>query len=110
PSGRCRRHFMRAATEVKPARLKPSLEEQSLNHCTKAASQWMGQCTAYSTTGTKNLNDIWRLIPFENFVVTAGLTAEEIKSIMEEVYRTREPRALVGFEIEAEGRGANRRI
>jgi 2',3'-cyclic-nucleotide 2'-phosphodiesterase (5'-nucleotidase family) len=60
--------------------------------------------------GPKTVLDIWNLIPFENFVVTAALTADEIKAVMEEVYAGREPRGLVGFEIETEGSGAARRI
>jgi 5'-nucleotidase / UDP-sugar diphosphatase len=60
--------------------------------------------------GPKTLNGIWELIPFENYIVTAALTADEIKAVMEEVYASREPRALVGFEIQTEGTGAARRI
>ena len=60
--------------------------------------------------GPKTLNDIWNLIPFENYVVTAELTPEEIKTVMEEVYASREPRNLLGFEIETEGSGYERRI
>src|SRR5205807_541694 len=60
--------------------------------------------------GPKTVNDIWNLIPFENYVVTAELTPEEIKIVMEEVYASREPRNLLGFEIETEGAGYERRI
>ena len=60
--------------------------------------------------GPKTVDDMWDLIPFENFVVTAELTPEEIKTIMEEVYASREPRSLVGFEIQTEGAGSQRRI
>jgi 2',3'-cyclic-nucleotide 2'-phosphodiesterase/3'-nucleotidase len=60
--------------------------------------------------GPKTILDIWELIPFENFVVTAQLTPEEIKAVMEEVYASREPRNLIGFEIETEGVGNERRI
>jgi len=60
--------------------------------------------------GPKTVNDIWMLIPFENYVVTAELTPEEISLVMEEVYASREPRNLVGFEIETEGSGYDRRI
>ncbi len=60
--------------------------------------------------GPKTVNDIWELIPFENYVVTAVLTPEEIKAVMEEVYASREPRNLLGFEIQTEGSGVNRRI
>jgi 2',3'-cyclic-nucleotide 2'-phosphodiesterase/3'-nucleotidase len=60
--------------------------------------------------GPKTVNDIWNLIPFENYLVTAQLTPEEIKTVMEEVYASREPRNLLGFEIETEGVGDERRI
>jgi 2',3'-cyclic-nucleotide 2'-phosphodiesterase/3'-nucleotidase len=60
--------------------------------------------------GPKTVNDIWRLIPFENYLVTAQLTPEEIKTVMEEVYASREPRNLLGFAIETEGVGYERRI
>jgi len=60
--------------------------------------------------GPKTISDIWGLIPFENYLVTAELTPEEIKTVMEEVYASREPRNLLGFEIETEGVGYERRI
>jgi len=60
--------------------------------------------------GPKTIGDIWNLIPFENYLVTAELTPEEIKTVMEEVYASREPRNLLGFEIETEGVGYERRI
>ena len=60
--------------------------------------------------GPKTIADIWDLIPFENYLVTAQLTPEEVKTVMEEVYASREPRNLLGFEIETEGVGYERRI
>ncbi len=60
--------------------------------------------------GPKTVNDIWNLIPFENYLVTAELTSEEIKTMMEEVYASREPRNLLGFEIDTERVGYERRI
>ena len=60
--------------------------------------------------GPKTVNDIWQLIPFENYIVTAALTSEEIKTILEEVFASREPRNLIGFEIQTEGTGYERRI
>jgi len=60
--------------------------------------------------GSKTVNDIWNVIPFENYVVTAELSPDEIKAVMEEVYASHESRNLVGFEIEMAGRGYDRRI
>jgi 5'-nucleotidase / UDP-sugar diphosphatase len=60
--------------------------------------------------GPKTVEDVWKLIPFENYLVTAALTPDEIKTVMEEVFSSREPRNLLGFEIETEGSGSERRI
>jgi len=52
--------------------------------------------------GSKTVEDIWKLIPFENYLVTAELNPEELTAIMEEVYAGHEPRNLVGFEAETQ--------
>src|SRR5260370_9725895 len=60
--------------------------------------------------GPKSINDIWNVLPYENYVVTAELLPDEIKMIMEEVYVGHERRNLLGFGIRTEGRGYERRI
>jgi 2',3'-cyclic-nucleotide 2'-phosphodiesterase/3'-nucleotidase len=60
--------------------------------------------------GAKTVRDIWNVIPFENYIVTADLSPEEIKTVMEEVYTSHESRNLLGFEIKTEGRGYDRHI
>jgi 5'-nucleotidase / UDP-sugar diphosphatase len=60
--------------------------------------------------GPKMVNDIWNVLPYENYIVTAELSPEEIKAIMEEVYVSHERRSLLGFEVKTEGRGYDRRI
>jgi 2',3'-cyclic-nucleotide 2'-phosphodiesterase/3'-nucleotidase len=60
--------------------------------------------------GPKTVNDIWNLIPYENYIVTAELLPEEIKAVMEEVYASHEQRNLLGFEVKTEGRGYDCRI
>src|SRR5438094_4813472 len=60
--------------------------------------------------GPKTVNDIWNILPYENYVVTAELSPDEIKMIMEEVYASHEQRNLLGFEVRTEGRGYDRRI
>jgi 2',3'-cyclic-nucleotide 2'-phosphodiesterase/3'-nucleotidase len=60
--------------------------------------------------GPKTVNDIWNVLPYENYVVTAELLPDEIKMIMEEVYAVHERRNLIGFGIRTEGRGYERRI
>jgi 2',3'-cyclic-nucleotide 2'-phosphodiesterase/3'-nucleotidase len=60
--------------------------------------------------GVKTVNDIWNVIPYENYLVSAELTRDEIKSIMEEAYASHERRNLIGFDIATEGHGFERRI
>ena len=65
---------------------------------------------AILVAGPKTLNDIWNLIPYENYIVTAQLSSEEIKAVMEEVFTSHEKRNLLGFEVKTQGRGDDCRI
>jgi 2',3'-cyclic-nucleotide 2'-phosphodiesterase (5'-nucleotidase family) len=58
--------------------------------------------------GLTTVNDIWNVIPYENLIVTATLSPDEIRSVMEEVYAGHEPRSLLGIKVE--GRGSDSRI
>ena len=60
--------------------------------------------------GPTTVNDVWNIIPYENLIVTATLSPDEIKSVMEEVYASHEPRSLLGIAVNVEGRGPARRI
>ena len=60
--------------------------------------------------GPKTLNDIWNLIPYENYIVTAQLSSEEIKAVMEEVFTSHEKGNLLGLEVKTQGRGIDCRI
>jgi 2',3'-cyclic-nucleotide 2'-phosphodiesterase (5'-nucleotidase family) len=60
--------------------------------------------------GLTTVNDIWNIIPYENVIVTASLSPDEIKAVMEEVYTSREPRSLLGIAVRVGGRGLDRRI
>lgn len=60
--------------------------------------------------GPKTVNDVWGIIPYENYLVTAELTAEEIKAVMEETYVTHERRSLLGINVRTTGEGADRRV
>jgi len=60
--------------------------------------------------GPKTINDVWNVIPYENYVVTAQLSPEELKIAMEEVFASHEKRNLLGFDVETEGRGGDYRI
>jgi 2',3'-cyclic-nucleotide 2'-phosphodiesterase (5'-nucleotidase family) len=60
--------------------------------------------------GPKTVNDIWNIIPFENYLVTAELLPEEIKAVMEETFASHERRSLLGFDLATERSGQDRRI
>jgi 2',3'-cyclic-nucleotide 2'-phosphodiesterase/3'-nucleotidase len=60
--------------------------------------------------GTKTVNDVWNIIPYENYIVTAQLSPEEIRIAMEDVFASHEKRNLLGFEIKTEGHGDDCKI
>ena len=60
--------------------------------------------------GITRVGDIWNIIPYENLIVTATLSPDEIRNVMEEVYASYEPRSLVGINVGTEGRGRDRKI
>jgi len=61
--------------------------------------------------GPKTVNDLWNVVPYENYIVTAALSPDQIKAVMEEVYASHERRSLLGIEVKTEGRGGcDRRI
>jgi 2',3'-cyclic-nucleotide 2'-phosphodiesterase/3'-nucleotidase len=60
---------------------------------------------ASMVAGPKTVNDTWNVIPYENYIVTAELSSDEIKAVMEEVYASHERRNLLGFDVKLEGRG-----
>jgi len=65
---------------------------------------------AQLVVGPKTVNDIWNVIPYENYIVTAQLSPDEIKAVMEEVCVSHERRSLLGFEVKLEGRGSDWKI
>jgi 5'-nucleotidase / UDP-sugar diphosphatase len=60
--------------------------------------------SAVVSAGPKTVNDVWNIVPYENYIVTAELTPDEIKAIMEEAYASHEERNLLGFRITVQGR------
>jgi len=60
--------------------------------------------------GPKSVRDVWNVIPFENYIVTAHLSPEEIKIAMDEVFSSHEKRNLLGFAVKAKGRGGDCKI
>lgn len=60
--------------------------------------------------GRKTIGDLWEILPYENYLVTADLTPLELKVIMEEVFQSRERRSLTGFGISVAGQGREKRL
>lgn len=60
--------------------------------------------------GRKTIGDLWTILPYENFLVTAELDALALKVMMEETFESREARSLTGFRFEVAGTGKNRRL
>ncbi|MBA3543626.1 MAG: 5'-nucleotidase C-terminal domain-containing protein [Chthoniobacterales bacterium] len=54
--------------------------------------------------------DIWSILPYENYVVTAELNPLQLRVIMEEVFQSRESRSLAGFRFDVAGEGRQRRL
>jgi 2',3'-cyclic-nucleotide 2'-phosphodiesterase (5'-nucleotidase family) len=60
--------------------------------------------------GRKTVKDVWNIIPYENYLLTAELTPEEIQMVMEETYSSHEERSLLGFNVDTEGVGGARKV
>ena len=56
--------------------------------------------------GEKTVQDLWGILPFENFVVTAEISVAELRMVMGSVYENRRQlRSLMGLQVEVAGRG-----
>jgi 5'-nucleotidase / UDP-sugar diphosphatase len=60
--------------------------------------------------GRKTIADIWKIIPYENYLVTAELRPAEIQAVMDETYTTNERRSLLGFNVQTRGEGVQRKV
>ena len=60
--------------------------------------------------GPKTIGDIWTILPYENFLVTAELDSVALRVMMEEVWQSRETRSLAGFRFSIAGAGKERRL
>jgi len=61
--------------------------------------------------GEKTVRDLWGIIPFENFVVTAEVRVDELRAIVKEVSQNaRQLRSLMGLTPVIEGRGENLQV
>lgn len=56
--------------------------------------------------GEKTVADMWQVIPFENFVVTADVTVTQLRAIMTEMFRNRNHRSLIGLVPTVTGSGS----
>ncbi|MGE5209282.1 MAG: bifunctional metallophosphatase/5'-nucleotidase [Alphaproteobacteria bacterium] len=90
------------------AAIKESLQERKI--AVDGVIHGVFDGNAQLLAGPKTVNDIWNILPYENFIVTATLSTDELKTVMEEIYGSREPRNLLGIEVKIEGRGSDRRI
>ncbi len=54
--------------------------------------------------GPKTVGDLWEILPYENYLVTAELLPTELEVVMNEVLQSRESRSLVGFRMNAADR------
>ena len=55
--------------------------------------------------GEITIADIWKIVPYENFLVSAELTREELLTVMNETVQTRSPRSLLGLKLEGNTEG-----
>ena len=54
--------------------------------------------------GPKTVADMWELMPYENYVVTADFTREELMAVLNEAYANeRSSRNLLGFVVRTDG-------
>ena len=90
------------------AAIKETLAERSI--IVDAVMHGVFDENAKLAAGLTTVDDIWNIIPYENLIVTATLSPNEIKAVMEEMYTTREARSLVGIAVRVEGHGLDRRI
>jgi 2',3'-cyclic-nucleotide 2'-phosphodiesterase (5'-nucleotidase family) len=60
--------------------------------------------------GQKTIADLWTILPYENFLVTAELDVVALRVIMNETLESREARSLAGFQFEVTGERAQRRL
>jgi 2',3'-cyclic-nucleotide 2'-phosphodiesterase/3'-nucleotidase len=60
--------------------------------------------------GPKSIADLWTVLPYENFLVTAELDALALRVMMNEVFESRDARSLAGFRFEVTGERTQRRL
>jgi len=59
--------------------------------------------------GPKTIADLWTILPYENFLVTAELDPLALRVMVNETFESREARSLSGFRFELTGERSHRR-
>lgn len=62
--------------------------------------------------GPVHIADLWKVIPYENQVVTARLTPEQLRLLVEEGWfaSRRSSRSLIGFQVRSDGQDERKRV
>lgn len=60
--------------------------------------------------GNKTVADLWKMVPYENRIVTARLTRSDLFAITREICSDFVPRSLLGMSVSLTGRGSKLRI
>jgi 5'-nucleotidase / UDP-sugar diphosphatase len=61
--------------------------------------------------GVKTVADVWEMMPYENFLVTAKLTRDELTAVLDEAFAAERPlRNLIGFAVETTPANSNSRV
>ena len=60
--------------------------------------------------GSKTIGDLWSVLPYENFLVTAELDSVALRVMMNETFESRETRNLAGFRFDVTGEREQRRL
>jgi 2',3'-cyclic-nucleotide 2'-phosphodiesterase (5'-nucleotidase family) len=60
--------------------------------------------------GPKTIADLWTVLPYENFLVTAELDPLALRVVMNETFESREARSLSGFRYDVAGERNRRRV
>jgi len=60
--------------------------------------------------GSKTIRDVWKILPYENYIVTADLDHEELSTILAENFRRDDYRSIMGVEYRITGENDSLRV
>lgn len=60
--------------------------------------------------GPKTVADIWGILPYENYIVTAEFHRDQLAAILEENFRRSDYRSIMGLDFDTSGRVAEMKI